>query len=117
MNEVDVLLERVKSIQTDCSHSFQKIKDCGVIKESLVKGVILGGPGHVFSFIVRCISCSLELQHNACFICPNCFLPLVKDSFLSDRQQYFGRAYLYYAVRIAHCPQCEFAVANDEWDQ
>ena len=112
-NRVDILKEEILTIQSTCVHIFYKIKDCK-LKDSLVAKTYITVSD---LFIICCDFCSLEISHYASSVCPNCLTVLTKEEGLRKREKYFGVEFLYYAVRLSYCLNCNFSIINEEWDQ
>ena len=139
MNKVDKLEKEIREIREICDHTFEMTKEPTLV-ESLVKGVYLGkldGPTkdikgkfeNVFmdnSFTLVCSLCSLERKCSAVMVCPKCYSKMNRDSsptcsldpnIWNPRIYYFGVEYIYYSVILSRCPNNDFTVASDEWDQ
>ena len=122
-NKVEELLEEIARIQTECKHKWVLTSDV-VLKESKVKvkDIYIVGDASVPSrrdFVIlelKCALCSQEKSAYAHNICARC-LHEIKQGNLYDREEYFGKDYLYFAARLGHCVNCGLVVVWDEWDQ
>jgi hypothetical protein len=125
LNQVDILRLQIKEIQESCEHDYQFTKE-PELKETLVNGVYVGhisGPialeASIIQMALACIKCSKEWKTNIEQTCPRCLCKMNSGRCrgASSREEYFGKEYLYYSVKLSNCPKCYFTVASDEWDQ
>ena len=66
---------------------------------------------------LRCLKCSKDEEFNVSTEkCP-CCLGIMEEGELDVREKYFGIDYLYHAVRIYRCVECDFTGVADEQDQ
>ena len=123
-NRVDVLRKEIKELQDTCKHEWTITSPHDELRESLVSNIYLGKegvyiPGNT-KFVITCSECSSTGTRYYTDTCPRCFITLKADGILSRRGDYkddrFDK-YGYYGVRILRCPNNDFAVANDEFDQ
>ncbi len=111
----------IKSLQEDCEHEFSITEPHGDLEESKVQDVYLGlvsgfnRPGK--NFYITCTKCSIKRRHTYTHTCPRCFEQLVQDKTMSLRDRYWKDFNSYYSSRVYRCPNMDFAVVNDEWDQ
>jgi len=125
-NEVDGLKERIKKIQDNCEHNWKVIKK-PKLTLSCVPGVFIGDKARsadASEMTLICTKCSKQLVQSITTRCPKCLSPMkkgalhgIEDDGTYSRKKYFGKEYLYYAIRIYGCTKCYFRVASDEWDQ
>jgi len=125
-NEVDSLKERIKEIQDKCEHSWRVIKKPKLIL-SQVPGVFIGSKARSNTtpeITLICTKCSKRLVQSITTRCPKCLsfmrkgvLHSIEDDGTFSRKKYFGKEYLYYAIRLHYCTKCDFVIASDEWNQ
>ena len=124
-NIVDYLKTEIDKLQSICKHDWIITKPYEEPKLSLSLGIYIGivgvyGP-RGSSFILTCSKCSKERSCGYTVICPGCFERLIPDERLSSRDHYHEMEALdpigYYNTRVSRCPNNDFAVANDEFDQ
>ncbi len=124
-SSIEKMEQTIADLQIACEHKFSITKSCEEPKESLVTSVYLGIEGlnkpKGSDFTIFCDKCSLIRNLSYCFSCPRCFEDLEFDrNSVNWRQEYKEdryKRYGYYGVIIHRCPNKDFAVANDEWDQ
>jgi len=126
LNQVDKLKTQIKEIQENCKHDWKLINK-PELRKSLVPGVFVGKtePGGMApEMILICTKCSQRLETSIISRCPYCLSPMregglytVENDGTFSRKKYFGREYLYYAIRLHHCTKCDFWTASDEWNQ
>lgn len=113
--------ERIKKIQDNCTHSFEITSPHGKLEESLISGIYLGRIGVMprsrSRFTITCTKCSKSIERYYTMTCPKCFESLTVDWGLHNREKVHGKTNLYYNSRVKGCPNNDFSVANDEWDQ
>lgn len=105
---------------TECKHAlFVPVPPS--LYNTNAKGITLGGMADPrkdpSQFRIRCSRCGNVSRTSIEKTCPNCFKEMILGELDPDREKYFGRDYIYYAVRLRHCFNCNFTVASDEWDQ
>ncbi len=124
-NRVDELKGEIKELQDTCVHEWTITKSHDELKESLQPGTYQGRDGWSYlggrdHFSISCSECSLVRDLSYYITCPKCFETLKVNDKLSWRENYKEdryKQYGYYAIRLSHCPNNDFAVANDEFDQ
>lgn len=126
LNEVDSLQAQIEKIQKHCDHDWRLIEE-PELRQSLVPGVFIGEmarSGMATEMILICTKCSKRLVTSITARCPYCLSPMREGGLHSiegdgtfSRKKYFGRKYLYYAIRLHHCTKCDFSTASDEWNQ
>lgn len=124
-NKVDELQTQIKRIQESCDHDFRLVKE-PKLSPSLVAGVFVGsveGPAEVSRSDIElqlvCMKCSKKKETNILVTCPKCLSPMKKGECLGagSRKRFFGKEYLYYSILPSRCPNCNFRIASDVWDQ
>ena len=130
-NRVDYIKSSIKEmeqtivdLQAVCEHKFSMTKSHGELEESLVSNVYLGNSEALKTqdnllFTISCFRCSLIRYCSVAYTCPKCFIRLDSgdDRSIELRERYWGSSYIYFGSRIGSCPNNDFAIVNDVWDQ
>lgn len=119
-SEVALLRNRIKEIQSNCTHKWKHFTEALSLTESISKGVyIVGKQGDRISFEIMCTDCDLSKKLSAAETCYQCLTPLTTAEW-ATRSIYFDevqQSSTHYGCKTAHCPNCNYAVAFEEWDR
>ncbi len=123
-SSIEGMEKTIADLQTACEHKFSITKSFDEPKISIVNSVYLGIEGNNrpkgSDFTITCSKCSLVKNLSYCFSCPRCFEDLKVEDLVNWRSDYKEdryRRFGYYGVRMSTCPNRDFSIANDEFDQ